>query len=321
MPGSLASSMKRFECPNCSAPLFFANLRCGTCGEELQYEPTTDDFALLSRPCSQRVATHVCNWVAGAAEACRSCSLDSSTADTELAVPFQQAKRRTLRQLHGFRVSPENHEPTLRFNLLTGTPSEPVTTGHAGGTVTLDISEADPARREQLRKDLGETYRTPLGHVRHEVGHWWWAAWSARASEADLVAARELFGDERAEYESALATHYQRTDDGSWQEDYISFYASSHPFEDFAESFAHFLHVEDTLETAADHGMVDRREGPGSDDIAEVWPPLASAINEISLSMGTEEPYPFSPSRSALAKVSAAGATLKRTDAGPSTGS
>ena len=47
-------------------------------------------------------------------------------------------------------------------------------TGHADGVITLDLAESDDAHREALREQLGEPYRTVLGHFRHEIGHYYW---------------------------------------------------------------------------------------------------------------------------------------------------
>ena len=41
----------------------------------------------------------------------------------------------------------------------------------------------------------------------------------------------------------------------SGREDFISSYATTHPWEDWAETWAHYLHMADALETAASIGL------------------------------------------------------------------
>ena len=127
--------------------------------------------------------------------------------------------------------------------------------GHRSGEITLDLDEADPASRERIRATLGEHYRTPLGHIRHELGHFVWL--KLVASDPDRLGDfRALFGDERTDYVAALDSHYGRFDDGAWRDAHASFYASSHPWEDFAESWAQLMHVHDVVETGAEWGVV-----------------------------------------------------------------
>jgi hypothetical protein len=41
-----------------------------------------------------------------------------------------------------------------------------------------------------------------------------------------------------------------RKSPANWQKSFISKYATSHPWEDWAETWAHYLHIMDMLETA-----------------------------------------------------------------------
>jgi len=50
----------------------------------------------------------------------------------------------------------------------------PVLTSHCNGLITLNIAEADDAERERRRVKFHEPYRTLLGHLRHEVAHYYW---------------------------------------------------------------------------------------------------------------------------------------------------
>ena len=168
-----------------------------------------------------------------------------------------------------------------------------VTIGHADGLVTLDLAEADPVTREESRLSLGEPYRTPLGHVRHEVGHWHWQAFVI-PDEERLGRFRDLFGDESFDYADALERHYANGDDGFWEQSFVSFYASAHPWEDYAESFAHVLHLLGTEETAHFAGLA---APPGDfDGRYEQWVNVTVELNELARSMGTADPYPFAPS-------------------------
>ena len=147
---------------------------------------------------------------------------------------------------------------------LTSWPETPalpkVLTGHEDGLITIALKEGDDAERNRMQTQMGELYRTPLGHFRHEVGHYYWDILVRDAGK--LESFRNLFGDERADYAEALRAHYARQDNGSWRENFVSLYASSHPWEDFAETWAHYLHIIDTLEMAAAFGVaVDPRSG------------------------------------------------------------
>jgi hypothetical protein len=167
--------------------------------------------------------------------------------------------------------------------------------------ITIDVGEADDARRERLRERLGEPYRTLLGHLRHEVGHLYWPAVVGEVP-ALLDAWRELFGDERADYAEALHRHYEEGPPEDWRDDFVSAYATMHPWEDWAECFAHYLHIHDTLETAGAHGVslgdlrADAVLADGVTDIhqmLDVWLPLSVAINALNRSMGQPDLYPF----------------------------
>ena len=72
-----------------------------------------------------------------------------------------------------------------------------------------------------------------------------------------------------------------------------------HPWEDWAETFAHYLHIWDTLQTAGAYGVrVGRRAGPAPDAddfraLLDDWLPLTYALNALSRSMGRDDLYPF----------------------------
>jgi hypothetical protein len=201
----------------------------------------------------------------------------------------------------------EGQEGGLSFAFMAGGKDEPVFTGHSDGLITINVAEASDPFREKTRAQLGEAYRTVLGHFRHEIGHYYWdrlikdSAWLAKS--------RELFGDETADYAEALERHYKDGSPADWAQRYVSQYASMHPWEDWAETWAHYLHIVDTLDTAKAYGLrvkVDQGAGEGvtvvdtegvrSDDFDQMvkdWIPLTLALNSLNRSMGLHDLYPF----------------------------
>lgn len=201
----------------------------------------------------------------------------------------------------------------LAFDFLADQPAmfderSKIKTGHANGVITINIAEADPVERERMRSQMAEPYRTVLGHFRHESGHYYWDLLVRSGPWLDKF--RELFGDDSRDYRQALEQHYQCGPPGDWQNRYISAYASSHAWEDWAETWAHYLHMVDTLETAWQFGMrVNARQGPvmnngpgpefdpyrtdDFDRLIKHWLPLTLALNSLNRSMGHEDAYPF----------------------------
>ena len=167
---------------------------------------------------------------------------------------------------------------------------------------------------------LGEAYRTLLGHFRHEVGHYYWQR--LVGDGAWLGPFRERFGDETADYAEAVKRHYEAGPPADWRDRHVSAYASMHPWEDWAESFAHYLHMVDTLDTARAYGLVLRPEAGSSraaarsgkltarrldlqefDDLLAGWVPLTLALNSLNRSMGLADLYPFVLSKTATDKM------------------
>ena len=87
-------------------------------------------------------------------------------------------------------------------------------------------------------------------------------------------------------------------------------YATMHPWEDWAETFAHYLHIRDMLQTAVAYGVsvygpavppptrrrCTRIPAPRASDLRallEAWLPLTYALNAINRSMGDDDLYPF----------------------------
>jgi hypothetical protein len=207
----------------------------------------------------------------------------------------------------------------LAFNFLSDLPEGRVITGHDNGLITLALEEADDGAREARRKQLHEPYRTLLGHFRHEVGHYYWDKLVRHGRM--LGECRALFGDDRVDYAAALQRHYGSEPPAGWQDCFISAYATSHPWEDFAETWAHYLHIVDTLETADAFGMDVRPRLDQSGELTaqidfdpyrtatvetmiDAWLPITFAVNNINRSMGQRDVYPFILSPKVIEKLS-----------------
>jgi hypothetical protein len=329
--------MKLFECQHCSQPLYFENDKCDSCGRRLGYipelgtmsalEPDGDRWTALADPTNRyrlcANAEHdVCNWMvlADSPEVfCAACRHNRTIPD--LSVPenlvrwrkIEIAKHRlfyTLLKLylpHPARA--EGSDTGLAFDFLRApaAPAPPVLTGHANGLITLSLSEADDAERERQRNAMEEPYRTLLGHFRHEIGHYYWDLLIRDASGEDEF--RRVFGDEREDYGAALKSHYEKGAPLNWPQSFVTSYASAHPWEDFAETWAHYFHMVDTLETAGAFGIHLRPKVAKSIDltttvdfnphqaslerIIDAWLPLTFAMNSINRSMGQADLYPF----------------------------
>jgi hypothetical protein len=334
--------MLAFSCQVCAHLVTFESVRCLNCSSRLAYDPGQRAMRALPRDGETAVCVNAelaaCNWLAPGPETlCASCALtrtrpnDSDEQGLAGFARAEAAKRRLLFELYELRLPVESwreREGGLAFEMLSSS-SHPVTTGHADGMITLDLAETDPARREPLRVALGERYRTVLGHLRHEVGHYYQPILvpAGSAAEGEM---RELFGDERDDYQAALERHYESGPPADWQQAYVSAYATMHPWEDWAETFAHYLHIRDTMQTAAAHGVLvagpaieTADEAPlesdpaaaERDSIAELlqaWIPLTFALNAISRSMGAEDVYPFVLAPAAMRKLEFVGRTIER---------
>jgi hypothetical protein len=318
-------SMLAFACPVCERLVTFESTTCLNCSTPLGYYPSLQSMrpaAPISTGEHHARCVNAdlagCNWlVENERELCVSCVLTRTRPNDndELGLgglaAAEAAKRRLLFELNDLRLPLEGwHEKSggLAFEMLSSEHG-PVTTGHADGVITLDLDETDPARREQMRMRLGEPYRTVLGHFRHEIGHYYEPILIPDRTPV-RARCRELFGDEREDYQDAMDRHYENGAPDGWERRFVSAYATMHPWEDFAETFAHYLHVRDTLQTAGAYGVrVDGPSIPTSDpaplhatvdeseaDIGEVldkWMPMTYALNAISRSMGELDLYPF----------------------------
>ena len=284
----------------------------------------------------RNAAFDACNWMVRADSdeqfcvACRPNRTIPDLSDPENLRRWRRlegAKHRlfyTLMRL-GLPVVPYQEDPKtgLAFDFLADTdPDCHVMTGHDDGLITLAIREADDSEREKSREKMGESYRTLLGHFRHEIGHYYWdrlVSW-----QGGEHAFRDVFGDERQDYQAALRRHYSDGPAADWQKGYISAYAAAHPWEDFAETWAHYLHIVDTLETASVFGMaihphvpppvlqtarletdmeVDPYHGDAIEPLVDAWIPLVAAANSLNRSMGQPDFYPFTLAPPVIAKL------------------
>jgi len=311
--------VRAFSCPYCGNLVFFENTTCLRCGAALGFDPELGavvPMREIHRPCANR-AVAGCNWLLGPGETlslCRSCRLTRTRpndADTHAIGHFAQAeaaKRRLIFQLLDLGLPVGDQSPI--FDLLAG-QGDPVLTGHLDGVITINLAESDDRHREWQRERLGEPYRTMLGHFRHEIGHHCWPILNPTPSSLEECRAR--FGDERGDYQSALERYYRDGPPMPFVDRYVSAYATAHPWEDWAETFAHYLHIRDTLQTAAAYGMVVT--GPVTvpplaglpalmaapavvdprkfEDILAQWLPLTYALNAVNRSMGKDDLYPF----------------------------
>ena len=312
--------MRAFTCDNCGQLVFFENTACLNCGAELGFSWAEREMSLVgerSRCANLELAG--CNWeIEEPGELCFACDLTRTRpadGDLEGLREFrvaEKAKRWLLFELGelGLPVeSREEHEGGLAFDMLSSS-AQPVTTGHANGVITLDLAESDDANRVARREQLAEPYRTVLGHLRHEIGHYYWPILVDGPER--LVRSRELFGDESADYQAAVDRHYEAGPPPDWADRHVSAYATMHPSEDWAETFAHYLHIRDGLQTAAAYRVrvlgppdappprlvneLAARPLPDEHDFDRLlsdWLPLTYALNAINRSIGRSELYPF----------------------------
>ncbi len=348
--------MKTFRCDNCGHPLFFENVRCLQCGSDLAFladrlalcaiEAAPDNEGLwrrrtrrrlktetpLYRLCNNHIQHQACNFAVPSTDpnplcvSCRQTRLlpDLSVADNhERWYRIEVAKRRlfyTLAKLGLVSVNPLNGArdgPVFQF--LANLPGQQVLTGHCNGLVTLNIAEADDEERVRRRVALHEPYRTLLGHLRHESGHFYWDSLVRNTDRQGAF--REAFGDETVDYAQALSAYYAAGGAvPEWQDSHVSAYATSHPWEDWAETWAHYLHMVDLLETASSYNT--RLVVPGNeqeepeevtnpfenhtmdfDQLVDQWIPLTLLLNSLNRSLGQDDAYPFALSSRALNKL------------------
>lgn len=343
--------MKDFACTRCGNTVFFENSRCLRCESQLGFDPvrgrivaltpvvgTDGEFSIIGdagqrkyRLCANS-AHAVCNWLTSGDDPggfCVACSLNRTIPN--LSEPgslhawnqLENAKKRLVYSLLRFRL-PLVADSGLRltFDFARGS-----TTGHLDGVITINVVEADAVERERQKQIFGESYRSLLGHLRHESGHFYWHLLVERAGRIDQF--RSIFGDERENYGAALARHHGEGPPRDWVQRYLSSYASSHPWEDWAETWAHYIHMVDAVDTAEAVGLEPRAAGlilgavwpfksydvyreETFQALRERWVPLTIAMNSLSRSMGHADFYPFVISMAAWEKLAFVHAVIRQ---------
>jgi len=330
--------MKVFHCGNCGQLVFFENIQCVKCGYRLAYLPdegvitplTQDKDGTWSFPsgddtpkyrlCQNNAVENVCTWAVPVEDPnplCVSCRLTrvipnlNVPGNREAWAKLEAAKRRavyTLICMHlPIKPKVEDDDTGLAFEFLAD-GEEPVLTGHDEGVITLNIAEADDAERERRRTQMHEPYRTLLGHFRHELAHYYWDRLIPDTKFHKPF--RKLFGDESIDYAESLKKHYETGPSPDWQEQFVSSYASVHPWEDWAETWAHYMHITDTTEMAVECGLELkpwRKDEPSMkptfpiidgqptsfEKMMRNWFALSYVLNNLNRCLGQVDSYPF----------------------------
>jgi hypothetical protein len=331
--------MKLYTCSNCHSLIYFENNICLHCGYSLGFNANTLSLITLVAENDKQYSNiqnkkelyrycknaeyATCNWLVPSSqnsEYCQACELNrvipalTNAENLKRWKNIEIAKHRLVYSLLRLRLPVakkiDNEETGIAFDFLAdSSPKEKVITGHDNGVITLNIEEADEAARVRHKLDLGEKYRTLLGHFRHEIGHYYWELLIKNTDALEKY--RLLFGDEEVDYSKALEAYYKNGAPPEWSENYISPYATSHPWEDWAETWAHYLHMMDTLETAFSFGIrihpdmvqdtksiqasiqQDPYDMTDFGQIIKWWLPLTFAVNSLNRSMGHSDFYPF----------------------------
>ncbi len=328
--------MLRFACPVCAREVFFYDRRCRNCATELVFDRGSAEFvAAADQNRCANAAVIGCTWMVGhEGHSCSACRLTRQHPwpgpGTAEAVgnwaAAERAKRHVVVELDRLRLrlEPRNEAEGTGLAIdMKWSDDGSVTIGHVDGVITLDAAEADDARRERLRTRLAEPYRTMLGHLRHEIGHYWWPLLTDEkaGTTGRLAEVRQVFGDERTDYQAAIKRHYADGPLDGWRGEFVSAYASMHPWEDWAETFAHYLHLRDTLDTASRFALSVGAPLLGVDEpvaataladnrdlevgvLFREWGALTVAVNALNRSMDQPDLYPFALSKAVKAKLS-----------------
>lgn len=335
--------MKSFQC-TCGNTLFFESSRCLACGLDVGYEPVQDIMRPIDahlKLCANGARHGVCNWLLPAASSaafCLSCRLNRTIPDLSTEQNrrhwglMESAKRRLIHTLHALRIPlpslKDDPQNGLAFDIVSTTLDPRVTMGHLNGVITVSLEEADDTWRQINRQQLGEASRTLLGHFRHESGHYLWERFLSRLDwmAPERFAFREIFGNESFSYSEALQRYYQNGPPVGWQQQFITPYAAAHPWEDWAETWSHYIQMIDGLETSAQFDMPgsgavvsapppDRctlpavlassthREDSAFHELLQRWLNLVTVMNEISRSLGAPLLYPYIISPAAARKL------------------
>lgn len=299
-------------CPQCQA------LAPITASAEGGYQCGNPGCGAALQKCVNYVEHHVCNRCLPPEQdegegLCSDCRFNTTIPD--LSIPanrakwseLESAKRRLLYDLRVLRLPLGTHDdgvrPPLYFAFKDDAispkdkwrafrKSEKVYTSHNAGLVTINIQEADPVEREKLRVNFEEPHRTVIGHFRHEIGHYYWDVLIRGRREQECAA---VFGDHlNPAYGDALATYYQSGPPANWRDSFVSAYATMHPWEDFAETWAVYLDLTSTLETAAQNGFPGEADPLHADldQMVLCLQALTISLNEINRNQGLPDVIP-----------------------------
>jgi hypothetical protein len=329
-------SMQKFTC-DCGNVLFFGSSRCLRCLSSVGYDPQQQAMVKLHQEgpmkrCANGLKHGICNWVLPTESKeilCMACQMNriipdlSSERNLMLWGRMEMAKRRLIYTLLKLGISLPtkvgNPKNGLAFDIVSTLSNPSVTMGHLNGIITVNLEEADDAYRQFNRQQLGESSRTLLGHFRHESAHYLWQRHLSELSwdHPMRLAFRERFGDEWQDYSAALSKHYKKGAAAGWEQNYITAYAASHPWEDWAETWAHYLQIEDGLETCEGMGIDVKhlalplvilpveagflpitlastlKEEGAFLAWLQRWMCVSTVLNEISHSLGEPALYPF----------------------------
>lgn len=324
--------MRNFRCNSCDNVVYFRNIKCLSCDHALGFDPLAMQVVAVEQAddgshkicgdksarsvafCSNRTYG-VCNWLAepdATDGLCIACQLNRTIPNLDepgniLAwQKLEQAKKRLIYSFLRFGLPLDMSKlgkDAMAFDFISA-----ASTGHLDGVITIDIRETDAVQLARQKEQFNEPYRALLGHLRHESGHYYWNVLIENSPYIDEF--RALFGDERADYGECLKRHHANGPPDDWQNTFVTAYATMHPWEDWAETWAHYLHIVDAIDTAESEGMEPRAKGLNFGalwpfrsydlyrdgtffQLMERWFPLTLAINSLARSLGQEDFYPF----------------------------
>jgi len=350
--------MKLFQCQACQQIIYFENTRCERCGHTLGFSPTSEAIyaldpvdgrwrSIVDPPQRYRFCENAqhksCNWLIEDTSPeflCVACKHNRTIPDLTIETNINRWQRietekhrlfySLLKHRLPLKTRAEDAEHGLAFDFLAagGSAAGPkILTGHDNGLITIALEEADDVERERRRVNLHEPYRSLLGHFRHEIGHYYWDV-LIKDQPGTLASYRAMFGDETRDYGSALQVYYQSGPPANWQDRFISAYAASHPWEDWAETWAHYLHIVDTLEMASAFSIRVRPRVQAESTLSSTinlnpygvdnfqmiiddWLPLSFAMNSLNRAMGHMDLYPFVLSPAVIEKLGFVHSTIR----------
>ncbi|HEX8911914.1 MAG TPA: putative zinc-binding metallopeptidase [Humisphaera sp.] len=300
-------------CVNCKRAVGW----CAGCRKISSFDPHPQNGFVCADPkcrahvlkCDNYFTHNVCNrtvpvGTAGNPAYCDYCRFNHTIPDLSVAgnqakwARLEAAKRRTLYDFDDLAIpygtADDGVDPPLQFDFKADTikadskyrdigEGEQVFTGHDNGLITINVREADPVAREKARVEFKEAHRTLIGHFRHELGHYVWDVAIKGKREDECKA---LFGDHTADYGEAMKAYYANGPKPGWQSQYVSGYATMHPWEDWAETFANYLDMMATLDSAEAGRAMQPLDKRKFDDLASTYVRLGLTLNELTRGIG-----------------------------------